>query len=214
LDDDGEGEMQKMLSQQATKTDEELVRDAQQGNEASFTELMRRHSRASFKLAVSMLKDPHEAEDEVQNAYWKAYQYIGQFECQAKFSTWMTRIVMNQCLMRLRQLRRSKFVYLDDALIGEDRGTLELPDPAENPEEALERKQMTHLLEREIRRIPPLLRHALVLREVSELPMPEVAEQLGISVAAAKSRLLRARHELRNRLDKYCGDIGPAALTA
>ena len=61
---------------------------------------------------------------------------------------------------------------------------------------------------REIARIPPLLRHALVLREVKQLPMPKVAEELGISIAAAKSRLLRARHELRNRLEKYCGQMG------
>ena len=206
--------MQKKLAAVMPQADSELVREAQAGNEESFAELMRRHSGASFKLAVSILKDPEEAEDEVQNAYWKAYQHIGQFEQEAKFSTWMTRIVMNQCLMRLRQRRRAQFLYLDDTLIGEERGSLELPDQGESPEQALGRKELRQVLEREIRRIPPLLRNALVLREVNELPMPEVAARLGISVAAAKSRLLRARQELRSRLEKYCGEMGPATLTA
>lgn len=206
--------MQKKLAVADTRTDEELVRAAQNSEEAAFAELMRRHSAASFKLAVSILRDPHEAEDEVQNAYWKAYRHIGQFEFGSRFSTWMTRIVMNQCLMRLRQARRAKFLYLDETLPGEDRVNLELPDQSETPEEELGRKEMAQLVEREIRRIPPLLRNALVLREVNELPMPEVAERLGISVAAAKSRLLRARHELRARLEKYCGEMGPATLTA
>ena len=192
--------MQKM---QMKKSDEALVREAQQGNEESFAELMRRHSGASFKVAVSMLRDLQDAEDEVQNAWWKAYTHIGQFAGEARFTTWMTRIVMNQCLMRLRQSRRARFHYLDDALIGEDRGTLDLPDPAPTPEQELDRQQMEQLLHREIRRIPPLLRNALILREVNELPMLEVAAQLGVSVAAAKSRLLRARHELRDRLGKY-----------
>ena len=81
--------------------------------------------------------------------------------------------------------RRPNLVYLDDMLIGEDCSTLELPDSKENPGEALQRKQTTQFLEREIHRIPSLLRNALVLSEVNELPMPEVAERLVISIAAA-----------------------------
>ncbi len=196
------------------RTDEELVRLSQQGREDAFAELMRRNGSSAFKLALSILKERQEAEDEVQNAFWKAFQHIGQFQLDSKFSTWMTRIVVNQCLMRLRQTRRARFLFLDDTLIGEKRGTLELVDGGRGPESEVGSKEIRGLLQKEIRRIPPLLRNVFVLRDVNELPMPEVAEQLGISVAAAKSRLLRARLELRTRLEKHCGVHGHATLTA
>ena len=204
--------MLKNFSSLAKESEEVLVTQAQAGDQAAFTELTRRHYNSSFKLAVSILRDRQEAEDEVQNAYWKAFQHLGQFNQDAKFSTWMTRIVVNQCLMRLRQLRRAKFLYIDDAQIGEERGTLELVDHGLDPERELAGGEVAALLHREVKRIPPLLRRVFVLREVNQLPMPEVAKQLGISVAAAKSRLLRARLELRDRLGKHIGQQGGAAL--
>jgi RNA polymerase sigma-70 factor (ECF subfamily) len=196
------------------RTDEELVTLAQQGREDGFAELIRRNYSSAYKLAVSILHERQEAEDEVQNAFWKASRHIGQFQRDSKFSTWMTRIVVNQCLMRLRQTRRAKFLFLDDVMIGEERGTLELVDRCLTPEAELGSKELSELLQREISRIPPLLRNVFVLRELNELPMPLVAEKLGISVAAAKSRLLRARMELRQRLEKHCGVHGHATLTA
>ncbi len=203
-----------IVSELADRADEDLVRLSQQGRQDAFAELIRRNSSSAFKLALSILKERQEAEDEVQNAFWKAYQHIGQFQLDAKFSTWMTRIVVNQCLMRLRQTRRARFLFLDDTLIGEDRGTLELVDSTRGPEAEVGGKELSTILQREIRRIPPLLRNVFVLRDVDELPMPLVAERLGISVAAAKSRLLRARLELRNRLQKHCGPSGAATTAA
>jgi RNA polymerase sigma-70 factor, ECF subfamily len=194
--------MQNKLRDMALE-DDELVLQAQAGDCSAFSELMRRHSPASFKLAVSILRDPVDAEDEVQNAYWKAYQHIGQFEREARFSTWITRIVMNQCLMRLRQKRRAQFHSIDDTTADGERTAPELADTGLSPEDDLSRRQIADVLHKEIRRIPPLLRHALVLREVEELPMAEVADRLGISIAAAKSRLLRARAELRNRMQRH-----------
>ncbi len=194
--------------------DEDLVRLAQEGRRDAFSELTRRNYRNSLKLAISILHDREEAEDEVQNAYWKAWQHIDQFHIDARFSTWMTRIVVNQCLMRLRKARRAKFLYIDDVLIGEERGTLELVDPERTPESLLGSRELAEVLGREIRRIPPLLRRVFMLRDVDQLPMPEVAEQLGITVAAAKSRLLRARAELKERLERHCGQMGVATLTS
>ncbi len=200
----------------ASQTDNDLVTLAQQGREDAFAELIRRNYASSFKLAVSILHERQEAEDEVQNACWQVYRHIGQFQGDSKFSTWMTRIVVNQCLMRLRQTRRAKFLYLDDTLIGEERGTLELVDRCMTPEAELGTKEIRRLLERETNRIPPLLRRVFVLRDVNELPMQVVAEKLGISVAAAKSRLLRARLELRQRLEKHVpsGSVAGRALHA
>jgi RNA polymerase sigma-70 factor, ECF subfamily len=198
----------------AALPDETLVAKAQQGDDQAFAELMNRHYSSCLKLALSILRDRQDAEDEVQNACWKAFEHIGQFNQEAKFSTWLTRIVVNQCLMRIRQSRRARFLYLDDVTIGEEVGTLELPDKGFTPEQELGREEVSQVLEQEIRRIPPLLRHVFILRDLRELPMPEVAERLGISVAAAKSRLLRARLELRSRMSRHCGQMGPAALTA
>jgi RNA polymerase sigma-70 factor (ECF subfamily) len=203
--------MLKNLNSLSQETEDVLVRDAQNGDQAAFTELTRRHYSSSFKLAMSILRDRQEAEDEVQNAYWKAYQHLGQFHQDSKFSTWMTRIVVNQCFMRLRQLRRARFLFIDDAPIGEERGTFELVDHTPGPETEMSASELSRLLQREIRRIPPLLRKVFLLRDVEELDMPEVAKQLGISVPAAKSRLLRARVELRDRLSKH-GELGLGAL--
>jgi RNA polymerase sigma-70 factor, ECF subfamily len=204
--------MLKNLNPLTDETEDVLVRNAQNGDQAAFAELTRRNYASSFKLALSILRERQEAEDEVQNAYWKAYQHLGQFNQEAKFSTWMTRIVVNQCFMRLRQLRRARFLFIDNAQIGEERGTFELVDHTPGPERELSAREIGGLLKREIHRIPPLLRNLFLLRDVAELEMPEVARQLGISVPAAKSRLLRARVELRGRLEKHCGELGMAAL--
>lgn len=195
--------------------DDELVRAAQAGDDSAFAELMRRHYDTSLKLALSILRDHADAEDEAQNAWWKAFEHLGQFNGEAKFTTWMTRIVVNQCLMRLRRTRRAKFFSIDDMVVGEETMTLDLPSPEPSQEKELGRREVGAVLEKEIRRIPPLLRNVFILRDVEELPMADVAARLGITVAAAKSRLLRARQELRSRMEKHCGPrLGAAALTA
>lgn len=195
--------------------DSELVSFCQGGQENAFAELMARHRNSAMKVALSILRDRQEAEDEVQNAFWKAYEHIGHFQGESKFSTWLTRIVVNQCLMRLRQLRRARILYLEEGLASsEDNLTLELRDSRQSPEQELGREEVAKVLQAEIRKTPPLLRKVFLLRDVEQRPMPEVAETLGISVAAAKSRLLRARAELRLRMKKHYGNIGPATLIA
>ncbi|MBV8069705.1 MAG: sigma-70 family RNA polymerase sigma factor [Acidobacteriaceae bacterium] len=194
--------------------DETLVKLCQGGDQAAFGELMHRHYTGAMKVAVSITRDKQDAEDEVQNAFWKAYRHIGQFQLGAKFSTWLTRIVVNQCLMRLRQNRRAKFAFIDDMQVGEEIVGVELRDPRPSFEEGIAQTDVAKVLEQEIRRTPPLLRNVFVLRDVQQRPIQEVADSLGISVAAAKSRLLRARAELRNRLRKHCGSMGPATLMA
>jgi RNA polymerase sigma-70 factor (ECF subfamily) len=113
--------------------------------------------------------------------------------------------------MRLRQVRRARFAYIDDAE-GEDLAAADLRDFRPTPENVLGVSEIAAVLQDEIKRTPPLLRHVFLLRDVEDKPMPEVAAQLGISVAAAKSRLLRARAELRSRLRRHFGHMGPATL--
>ena len=194
------------------EADDELVGQAVAGDDSAFSELVERHRVANFKLAFSILRDRSDAEDEVQNATWKAYSHLNQFNFEAKFSTWMSRIVVNQCLMRLRKDRRARFLYIDDVRIGEEKATLELRDPAATPEANLGKCEVSRILREEVNRMPPLLKRVFWMREIEERPMPDVAESLGISLAAAKSRLLRARQELKERLKKHQGPLGAATL--
>ncbi len=195
-------------------SDGQLVDLAQCGDNDAFAELIERHMATCKRLAVSIVRDKQDAEDEVQNACWKAFEHLSQFQRDARFSTWLSRIVVNQCLMRLRKDKRARFLYLDDGVAGEEVAVLELPDEEPSPEASHARGELRKVLRQEIARIPPLLRDVFLLRDVQELPMPDVASRLGISVAAAKSRLLRARLELRQRMRKHCGMLGAATLTA
>jgi RNA polymerase sigma-70 factor (ECF subfamily) len=194
--------------------DDELVELAKGRDHSAFEQLLQRHSPASVRLAVSILKNQSDADDEVQNSFLNAWRYFGQFHRDATFSTWMSRIVVNQCLMRLRSARRASFVYLDE--LSEETGSprVELADPGTTQETNLGRQQTTAILHREIRRLPPLLRNVVVLRDLHELPLAEVSLRLGISVMATKSRLLRARHELRQRIERHFQGSGGMPATA
>jgi len=189
--------------------EEDLLAAAQQRDEAAFAELMRRNESSSMKLALSILRDRQDAEDEVQNSYMNAWRYVPNFRGGARFSTWMSRIVTNQCLMRLRKGKRANFLYLDEGP-GGDVATIELPDLSPSPEAQLSGKTSVAALHGEIRKLPPLLRNVLILRDLNELPIDAVAERLGITIVAAKSRLQRARVELRRRLENNNTDMLPA----
>ena len=193
-------------------TDGELIPKAQDGDSEAFSQLIERHYPASLKLAASILRDRADAEDEVQNACTKAFQHIGSFQGNSMFSTWFSRIVVNQCLMRLRRRKRTPAVSIEDMGFG-DR-PMEFADRGISPERELGRREVAAVVAREISRIPPLLREPLMLREVEERSLAEVAERMGLSQAAVKSRLLRARKELRIRLEKHLGRMGPATLEA
>ncbi len=206
--------MESKISALANCADEELVQRAQANDDAAFAELMRRTSPASLKLAVSILRDVHEAEDQVQTSYMNAWRHVAQFHQDAKFSTWISRIVVNQCLMRLRKLRTLSFVSLvDDGPDGETR-EVQLTDHRQSPEASLAGKELRQVLKQEIQRLPPLMRSVVLLRDVEQLSTAEVAERLGLTPAAVKSRLLRARVELRTRLEKYRARSEWAAHTA
>jgi RNA polymerase sigma-70 factor, ECF subfamily len=185
-------------------SDLDLVLVAQGGDSLAFSELVRRHEPACHRVALAILRHVEDAEDEVQNALWKAFEQLRQFQRQAQFSTWLTRIVVNQCLMRLRRTRRDH---------GRDAVLRRAPAVTTMPDWAIGREQVASVVRSEIHRIPPLLRRVFFLRDVEQLPMSEVARRLGISETAARSRLLRARRELRSRMSRHCGRLGPATLT-
>ncbi|HTS65834.1 MAG TPA: sigma-70 family RNA polymerase sigma factor [Candidatus Acidoferrales bacterium] len=190
-------------------TDSALVEMTRCGDKDAFGELIRRHQQKCVDLATFFLRNRGDAEDEAQNAFSKAYMHLDQYKGDAEFSTWLGRIVANQCLMLMRVRRNARFVYLDEPSSNSPRAQpVEVPSNSGDPEGELACRQMTDVLKKEIHRIPSVLRKVMLLRDIQELPMPEVAAQLGISVPAAKSRLLRARNELRSRLRPYARGMG------
>lgn len=205
--------MQNLLNTPLKNNEEELVCQARQGDILSFAELIRRNQASCRKLAVSILRDEYEAEDQVQEAFWKAFEHLEQFQGVASFSTWLHRIVANQCLTRLRQLKRLPAISLQE---NTDRMSdiQQMSEQYLNPEEQFGQQEVAIVLRREIGGIPPLLRNVFVLSDIKQLPMLEVAKRLDISVAAAKSRLLRSRLELRVRLAKHKTSRGLAGLLA
>jgi RNA polymerase sigma-70 factor (ECF subfamily) len=195
----------------ATRVEQDLIDLARCGDTAAFGELIKRHYNTCLKRASSLIRNSTDAEDEVQNACWKAFERLVQFRGDGTFAAWLSRIVENQCLMRIREDRQARFLYLDQS--SETNVRVELVAQVPGPEDELGEQQLENLLRREIARIPPLLRNVMVLSDVEQLPMPDVAARLGVSVPAAKSRLGRARTELRARLKKYCGQKGLSTLT-
>ena len=190
------------------RPDHLLVELARQGDDHAFGELVSRHYRRCVDLATMYVRNYWDAEDQVQIATSKAHARLEQFQGEAEFATWLSRIVANQCLMFLREKRRAKFVYLDDSSREPDAPRLELPACGSDPEGELAFRELKQVLRREISHVPPLFRTVMMLRDIQERPMTEVAEELQISVPAAKSRLLRARTELRRRLRQQCDNIG------
>jgi RNA polymerase sigma-70 factor, ECF subfamily len=184
-------------------TDLQLVDLARGGDKHAFSELVQRHWRKCVDLGCFFLRNRGDAEDQAQNAVLKAYEHLDQYQGEAEFSTWLARIVANQCLMLMRVRRRARFVYLDDAPT-EPRGVpIQLAASDPDPEGELSYNQLSNVLRFEVGRIPRLMRNVMLLRDIQGLPMRDVADQLGITVSAAKSRLVRARAELRSRMTRH-----------
>ena len=181
-----------------------LVNAARRGDMAAFEELVRRYDRNVFRIAQHITQNREDAEDVVQDAFLKAYQNLGQFQGQSKFYTWLVRIAVNEALMRLRRRRPERMVSLDeDVKTEEDSMPREIADWSPNPEQQYNQAELKDILSRTIQGLPTSFRTVFVLRDVEGLSTEETADALGLSIPAVKSRLLRARLQLRERLTKY-----------
>jgi RNA polymerase sigma-70 factor (ECF subfamily) len=189
------------------RPDRVLVDLARRGDDDAFAELVRRHYGRCIEIATFFLRNHWDAEDRVRVALLKSHMHLSQYHGEAEFSTWLSRIVTNECFMFMHEKRRARFVYVDD-MSREREFPLELPDRSLDPERELASRELKQVLRTEIRHVPPLLRHAIILHDIQELPIIAVAERLQISVPAAKSRLLRARIELRLRLRRQSVNLG------
>jgi RNA polymerase sigma-70 factor (ECF subfamily) len=183
-----------------------LVAAAKSGDAAAFEELVNRYERKIFRLTMNITRNREDAEDAMQDAFMKAYSHLNNFQEDSRFYTWLVRIAANEALMRLRK-RRPNQVSLDEPVEGEDDlMPREIQDWGPSPEQRLAQSEMHEILDQVIDQLDPDFRTVFVLRDIEELSTEETAAALGISVPAVKSRLLRARLKLRQKLDRYMRD--------
>lgn len=189
-----------------TAADDELVRIAQGGENRAFDELVRRYQDKVYRLSYKILRHEDDAAEALQDAFLSAYRGLGNFKAESTFSTWLYRIATNASLMKYRK-RRDGHVSLDQSQsTNEDAEPLQLADWAAQPPEELLTAETRQVMDEGIERLPEELRTVFVLRDIQELSNAEVAEILGLSVAAVKSRLHRGRIQLRERLNRYFSD--------
>jgi len=170
---------------------------------AEFERLMRRHNQRLFRVARSILREDADAEDALQDAYVQAYRKLAEFRGDAELSTWLTRIVINQALMRVRKRRRDRVVVPFGERSERTARELDVADTrAESPWDAALRGEVRKALERRIDELPEAFRTVFVMREVEDMSARETADALGIPEATVRTRLFRARALLREALDR------------
>lgn len=184
-------------------SDQDLAQHVAGGSEAAMRLLMRRHNQTLYRTARSILHDEAEAEDAVQEGYLSAFRSIGSFRGDARLSTWLTRIVVNESLGRLRKVRRGAQVIPMDGDAGIERAVAEMTmneESPDQPEKEAMRSQSRRLIEAKIDELPDAFRTVFVLRAVEEMSVDEVATSLGIPEATVRTRFFRARALLRESL--------------
>jgi len=181
----------------------ELVTAARSGDISAFETLVNRYERKIFRLGMNITGSREDAEDVMQEAFLKAYEHLPEFQGNSRFYTWLVRIAVNQALMKLRK-RRPNEISLDDEIdTGEDSFFREVEDWGPTPEERYKQAELQGILSEVINELDPSFRIVFQLRDIEELSTEETAEALHLSVPAVKSRLLRARLKLRQKLNRY-----------
>jgi len=184
--------------------DAALVAGAKTGDARAFELLVQRHEGKIFSLAYRMTRNREDAEDVVQQSFQKAFIHLKKFEGESLFSTWLTRIAINEALMLLRRKRGSREVPIAESST-EDGAALPLdfPDSGPNPEDSCLQREQERILCAAVNELRPGRRKAIELRELGELSTGETAQVMGLSVPAVKARLFHGRKELRQRLKRY-----------
>jgi len=181
----------------------DLVARARLGDGAAFTTLVNLYERKIFRLARHITQNLEDAEDVLQETFLRAYEHLKDFQGHSKFYTWLVRIAVNQALMKLRRRRSDRSVSLDEPVdTGEDQVTREIA-VWDNPEQRYSREEIRDILANAIESLPPIFRTVFILRDIDELSTEETAAALNLSVPAVKTRLLRARLRLREKLTRY-----------
>ncbi len=182
----------------------EILALARQGDARAFSQLMRKYEGKIFRLAQHITQNREDAEDVLQETFLKAYEHLNQFKGDSKFYTWVVRIAVNQALMKLRKRKSDRSVSIDEGIdTGEDVVVREIAAWDENPEQKYSREELGEILDGAVQSLAPPYRTVFVLRDIDELSTEETAEALDLSVPAVKSRLLRARLQLREKLTRF-----------
>jgi RNA polymerase sigma-70 factor (ECF subfamily) len=182
-------------------SDERLVLAAKDGDSNAFVELRCRHSSKILRTTYRITRNWEDAEDALQDSFLKAFVHLNKFEGRSSFSSWVTRIAINMSLMIIRKKCANRELSIDASDSDcESYDRWELRDFREDPERRYARHERAELLRGAIRRLPPALRTTVELQQAQEYSVQELADSLGISLAAAKSRLLRARSSMRTLL--------------
>jgi RNA polymerase sigma-70 factor, ECF subfamily len=192
----------------AEQSDAEVIRHVLQGNTAMFELLMRRYNERVYRAARAIVRDEQEAEDVMQQAYVNAFAHLRQFNGAAQFSTWLTRIAINEALARVR--RQSRYEAFDDELPNVE--PFMSTNPSENPERQAFTSELRELLEWAIDTLPDGMREVFMLRDVEGLSTEEVAECLGVTADVVKTRLSRGRAALRRAILERTGATTPEAF--
>ena len=185
--------------------DEVLVAAAVRGSSAAFETLFQRYHKRMFNIALSRLQNAEDAEDAVQQAFQQAYVHLKSFQGQARFSTWLTRITINEALMLLRKRRPGHLSIEGHQTVDEESFALEIRDTAITPEEQYGQKELHNVLSGAIDELRPILKTVVNLSEIGELSTSKTAETLGIRIGTVKARTFRARRLLRDKIAKRLG---------
>jgi RNA polymerase sigma factor (sigma-70 family) len=172
------------------------------GDRSAFEMLMRRYNRRLYRLARTSLRDDSDAKDALQDAYLCAYRCIGQFRGESALSTWLSRLVLNECNARLRRSSRRESIV---SIVSAERNVevcSKVAAPGESPDHSLARAQMRSVLERKVGELPEIFRLVFVMRSIEELSIQEVSGILSIPEETVRSRHFRAKGMLRESLAK------------
>ena len=182
-----------------------LVAEARAGSGEAFATLLNQYDRRLFRLALNITANQQDAADVLQEALLRAYRGLDKFRGDSRFYTWIVRIVVNEGLMKLRKRRASSWVSLDEPVETDDHSLMprEIEDWGDNPEQRYSKTEFHAILNQNMEQLEPALRIVFLLRDIEGFSTEETASMLGLSVTAVKSRLLRARLKLRERLTKY-----------
>lgn len=191
---------------QKTNRDFELIRSFQSGEKTAFDQLVIRHKDRIFNLCYRILGDYNEANDYAQETFIKAFKALKGFRFESSFSTWLYRIAVNNCKNRLRSLEKRyqrNMVSLETQNYqGENSPALEIRDDSLSPDNELERKEKSALVQSAINSLPAEQKVVIILRDIEGRSYEEIAEMTGLALGTVKSRLARGRMELKNKLRK------------
>ena len=185
-------------------SEETLVVAAKSGDEQALETLFKRHQQRVLRIVLRYARVREDAEDIVQQSFQKAFVHLRRFEGKSTFSTWLTRIAINEALMFLRSIGAVREVSMDDA--GDADGSsasLEIPDSRQDPEASYLQREWARVLLSALEDLGPGMRRAIELRELAELSTEQTALQMGLSVGAVKARIFHGRKKLRQRLRRY-----------